>query len=243
MKFDKIVGFGDSWVWGDELLDPKLSTHKNAHPILVENTSYRENNCFLGQLGQHYGVPTENFGIPGGSLQSTIWTYLWWRNHETVPLNRCAVLVGLTEPSRHTFYNPNHVVYANDPLWNRFVHSAWIHSGNTTPGDPWTQMVKSHMVLTDCATVHKLNYQQTVLFFEGQSCFETGTLLQFNTMSGIMSMECSSMIWLDKSLHQLLDTHPDRSSLFAVQGHPNKKGHEILRDGLIVELDRAILAQ
>ena len=242
MKFDKIVGFGDSWIWGDELLDPKLATHKNAHPILIENTSYRENNCFLGQLGKHYNVPTENFGIPGGSLQSTIWTYLWWRNHETVPLDRCVVLVGLTDPNRQTFYNPKHVVYANDPPWNRFVHSSWVHSGGTSPSDPWTQMVKSHMMLTDCNAVHKLNYQQTVLFFEGQS-HETGPLLQVNTMFGILNMPCSTLIWPGQSLHYLLSTHPDRSNLFAAHGHPNEKGHEILRNSLIVELDCAILAQ
>lgn len=243
MKFDKIVGFGDSWVWGDELLDPKLATHQNAHPILVENTSYRESNCFLGQLGKHYNVPTENFGIPGGSLQSTIWTYLWWREHETIPLDRCAVLVGLTEPSRHTFYNPNHVVYANDPPWYKFVHSAWIHSGGTSPSDPWTQMVKSHMVLTDCVASHKLNYQQTVLFFQGQSQYETGPLLQFNTMPGVLNMDCPTMIWPTQSLQHLLNTHPNKSNLFAVHGHPNEKGHEIIRNSLIVELDCAILAQ
>jgi hypothetical protein len=243
MKFKKIVGFGDSWMWGDELLDPKLATHKNAHPILVENTPYRESNCFLGQLGKHYNVPTENFGIPGGSLQSTIWTYLWWRQHETVPLDQCAVLVGLTDPNRQTFYNPKHTVYANDAPWNRFVHSSWIHSGGTTSGDPWTQMVKSHMVLTDCDAVHKLNYQQTVLFFQGQSCFETGPLLQFNTMGSILDMPCSTLIWPTQSLNYVVRSETDSANLFAPMGHPSEKGHAVLRDRLITEIDRAIIAQ
>jgi len=243
MKFNKIVAFGDSWIWGDELLDPELITHEHAHPVIIENVPYREGNCFLGQLGAHYGVPTENFGIPGGSLQSTIWTYLWWREHETIPLDQCAVLVGLTDPNRQTFYNPDHVAYSNDPPWNRFVHNAWIHGGGAGPSSIWTQMVKHHMALTDCDAVHKLNYQQTVLFFEGQSRYETGPLLQFNTMFGILNMPCSTLIWPTQSLDHVLRSCANHDDLFAPQGHPNEKGHAVLRDSLIIELERAILAQ
>ena len=53
-------------MWGDELFDPNLKDIENPHPVMMENTPYRESNCFLGLLGKHYGVPTENFGIPGG---------------------------------------------------------------------------------------------------------------------------------------------------------------------------------
>ena len=34
MKFKKIVGFGDSWIWGDELMDPALINHPQAHPVI-----------------------------------------------------------------------------------------------------------------------------------------------------------------------------------------------------------------
>lgn len=241
MKFEKIVAFGDSWVWGDELLDPVLVDHEHAHPVLMENTPYRESHCFLGQLGKHYGVPTQNFGIPGGSLQSTIWTYLWWMQHETVPLNKCAVLVGLTDPNRQTFYNPNHVAYDNDPEWNQFVHSAWVHSGGASPNDYWTQMVKLHWTLTDCHESQVLNYQQTVLFFEGQSHYQTGPLLQFNTMFGVLDLPCPTLIWSDSSLDSRLRDLSQHSELFAPHGHPSEKGHEILRDNLIIELDRVTL--
>ena len=36
MKFKKIVGFGDSWIWGDELLDPALVNHPQAHPFCLK---------------------------------------------------------------------------------------------------------------------------------------------------------------------------------------------------------------
>ena len=33
MKYKKIVGFGDSWMWGDELFDPSLHGIENPHPV------------------------------------------------------------------------------------------------------------------------------------------------------------------------------------------------------------------
>lgn len=242
MKFSKIVGFGDSWMWGDELLDPGLQDHVHAHPVLMENTAYREQHCFLGQLGQHYAVDTENFGIAGGSLQSSIWTYLWWMAHETVPLEECLVLVALTDSNRHTFYNPGHVSYANDPPWNRFVHSAWVHSGNSSIGDAWQQMVKLHMTLTDCAESHSLNYRQSVLFFQGQR-ERVQNLLQFNSISPTVPMTESSLIWPGTSLSGLIAQEPNADTMLAAHGHPNEHGHEWIAKHLIVEIDRATLAE
>jgi hypothetical protein len=243
MKFEKIVGFGDSWIWGDELLNPKLIDHKYAHPVIHENIEYREGNCFLGLLGKHYGVPTKNLGIPGGSLQSTMWTYLWWLENETTPLHRCAVIVGLTDPNRQTFYNPNHVAFPYDPPWNRFVHGAWIQNGGPAPDADWAHMIKLHTVLTDCSDLHKLNYRQTVLFFEGQSKYQTGPLFQFNTMFGVANTNCSTLIWPQGSLNDILIEQSNDQELFAPMKHPTEKGHMVIRDRLIKEIDCAIIAQ
>lgn len=241
MKFKKIVGFGDSWMWGDELLDPALIDHEYAHPVLIENTPFREGNCFLGQLGRHYNVPTENFGIAGGSLQSTIWTYLWWLEHETLPLDQCLVLVGLTEPNRHTFYNPGHVSYANDPPWNRFVHSAWINSGFSNFKQEWINMVKYHTVLTECGESNVLNYRQAVLFFQGQTD-RTAGVLQFNTIRPPCRINEPTLLWPDLSLAIIMDKLPHRQHLLAPNRHPNVQGHEWIASRLIPEIDRATMS-
>ena len=236
MKYAKVVGFGDSWVWGDELLDPELVNHPHAHPVLVENTAYREQHCFVGRVAQHYGVPCENFGIPGGSLQSTIWNYLWWIEHETVPLDQCLVLVGLTDGGRTSFYNPNHVSYSNDPPWNRYVHSAWIHSGSCYSQE-WQTMAKQHVVLTDCRALAQLNYQQAVLFFHGQSCSLTPNLFQFCTIDAPMVLNHSSLLWPNQTLSSLLSQQPDPKSLLAPQRHPNENGHSLIAQHLISAID------
>ena len=239
MKFDKIVAFGDSWIWGDELLDPTLIDHPHAHPVLMENTAYREGHCFAGLLGKHYDVPVENFGWPGGSNQSAIWCYLWWLEREPNP-ERCLILVGVTDSNRTSFYNPNHTSYANDPPWNRFVHSAWVHAGNSANTSEWQDMVKRFTVLTDSRELHKLWHKQSVLFFNGQS---QGNLLQFCTIPPCMDFKCDTLLWPTTSLGLLLNQHPEKDSLFAPMKHPNEKGHEVIQDLLINEIERAIIAQ
>lgn len=240
MKFQKIVGFGDSWMWGDELMDPALKDHPDAHPVLIENTAYRESNCFLGRLGQHYNVPVENFGIAGGSLRSSIWTYLWWLENEPLEIHQCLVLVALTDSNRQTFYNPRHVSYANDPAWNRFVHSAWIHSGNTANGKDWQDFVKMFTVLSDCSELHRLSYIEAVTFFHGQKTATAG-VLQFNSMRPPCRLGPDSLIWPSQGLAGLINQEPNRLSLLAPKGHPNEKGHEWIKTQLITEIDRAII--
>jgi hypothetical protein len=239
MKFKKIVGFGDSWIWGDELIDPLLRHRDDAHPVLIENVEYRENNCFLGLLGQHYGVPVENFGVPGGSQQSAIWTYLWWLEHEVLDPGECLILVGHTDANRSTFYNPEHVSYSNDPPWNKFIHSAWIHSGNSCAESDWINMVKLHMTLTDSAASRLLTYRQSVTFFEGQYYKFGGNVLQFNTIEPEVTILAQGLIWANSALRNLVRDQPE---LLAHHEHPNELGHEVIRDRLIPEIERVILA-
>lgn len=233
------MGFGDSWIWGDELLDPLLHNITNSHPIMQENTPYRESHCFLGLLGHHYGVPVENFGIPGGSQQSAMWTYLWWLEHEQLDLSECLLLVGHTESNRDTFYNPAHVSYANDPPWNKFIHSAWVHSGASCIDSEWSNMVKTNMMLTDCNELRNLTYRQSVLFFEGQNYKLGNNIIQFTTMGPSIVINAKGLLWPDSGLSTFIKGCPE---LMAPGRHPNEQGHLVIRDHLIPEIDRVILA-
>jgi hypothetical protein len=243
MKFNKIVGFGDSWMYGDELLDPALVNHEHAHPTLHLNTPYRENKCFLGLLGQHYGVPTENFGIPGGSLESTEWTYLWWLDHEPHPEN-CLVVVFLTESNRATFYNPNHVHYSNDPPWNKFVHSTWVHFGSSVIGPDFTDLIKRYLVLTECPELWDLRYRRTVMLIDSHARTANIPTVMYNTMPPTRIMDNTpSLIWPGFSWTMYFRDHQNnqKRELIKPGGHPNEKGHEIIRDLLIPEIDRVTM--
>jgi len=237
MRFKKIVGFGDSWMYGDELIDPEyLSANPNGHYSDEQNFPYRLKHCFLGQLGQHYGVPIENFGIPGGSLGSTMWTFQWWLDHETLPLEECLVLIALTNADRITHYNPNHVHYSDDPPWNKFVHSTWVNFGSSVVPDPYAQMIKSQIVLTDCKELSQLNYQQAVLFFDGVSARNNLNTVQFNIMpASRLVMNAPTLQEPDFCWTLWFRDHPEnqKRELVCKDGHPNEIGHSLIRDHLI----------
>lgn len=237
MKFRQIVGFGDSWVWGDELLDPKLQNTDDAFCSSRRNVVYRESHCFLGLLGQHYQVPVLNLSWPGSSLQSTIWSYLWWLNNH-VDTKDTLVLVAHTVSSRHSFYNPEHRSFSNDPPWNKFVHDSWVHSSQGSHSDTWVDMIKLHTVLTDCVELHKLKYQQSVLFFEGQNTSKIAGLVQFCSLTPPTVIDTSSLIWPDSSLDQML---PCTNEFRYKGGHPNEFGHQLIQKHLISAIDNAIL--
>jgi hypothetical protein len=239
MKFKKIVGFGDSWVWGDELIDPALESHPKCTPYLTENTLYREQNCFLGLLSQHYSVPVENYGIPGGSLQSAVWTFLWWLDHEEHPED-CLILVGHTDSSRFSYYDPNKVVAPIDPDWDRFVHSAW--PGNSD----WQSLIQQQTVLTDCRQTQALRFQETVLLFDGVAARQGLDLVQFNLAKPMrLVSHAKTMAWPDWSfsdwfLNELPATYSP-ATYRKPGNHPNELGHQLIRDRLISHIDSCII--
>jgi len=240
--FKKIVGFGDSWMYGDELLDPKyLKQNPKAHPTDTDNTDYRESNCFLGLLGEHYGVPTENFGIPGGSLQSSIWTFLWWYENETeFDLSECLILVGHTDSDRASFYNPDHVVCSDDPPWNRFAHSSWVEYGFMGISEEMREMAKIYTVLTDSPKMRRLNYMQTALFFDGVASSHDLQLHQFHIMPREVELDLPSVIWNGEDTVTWFRDHPgnQKRELIKAVGHPNEIGHEMIKNRLISTIEK-----
>ena len=238
MTFDKIVGFGDSFMWGDELVDPELKIrYSTPGAYWQENTEYREKNCFLGLLAKHYQVPCENFGWPGGSQQSATWCYLWWRQHETVPLDRCLILVCHTDANRTSYYNPNRQMFPNDPPWNRFVHSSWVHYAKADVEKSWSDMVKQHYTLTDCLELRILRHQESLLFWQGIHS-QHAAALQFCSIAPPVKQHADNSVLINLSLQDLIRQD---TTLACEHGHPNEKGHLAIRDLLIPEIDRAIL--
>jgi hypothetical protein len=240
MRFQKIVGFGDSWMYGDELMDPEYLAHNpQAHYSDEQNFDYRLKHCFLGQLGHHYGVPIENFGIPGGSLGSTQWTFQWWLDHEQVPLNECLVLIGLTNADRITHYNPNHTHYSKDPKWNKFVHSTWVNFGSSVVPDDYATMIKYQIALTNCWELNRINYHQAVLFFDGIAARNNIPMLQFNIMPASREVaNVPTLIEPSRSWTMWFRDHPGnrKRELICADGHPNEIGHSLIRDHLISQI-------
>lgn len=222
--FKKIVGFGDSWMYGDELTDPNnFITEPHARGLC--NSAYRQRNCFLGQLGQHYNVPVENFGIMGGSLDSARWTFLYWLAHEANP-EECLVLHAVTNSYRFSHYNPRHKTMLDDPEWNRFVHSTWALESK------FQDLIKQQTVLTDSPELHQLRYQETTMLFDGVSARRDILMMQFNVFPELpLNLPTLFEDWTLKSW--TTDTKPG--------GHPDETGHQKIAQHLINLIDRAII--
>ena len=230
--FKKIVGFGDSWMRGDELTNPNSAG--DPHQIHLQDTAYRERNCFLGLVADHYNTEFENFGISGGSLQSAMWTFLYWLEHEPEP-EQCLVLHSITNSYRFSYYNPNHVVYPNDPPWNRFVHSTW----SKFAPEEFYNLIKQQTVLTDSVETRKLNYQQAVMLFDGVSARRSMPVLQFNVFPDYQLDHVPSLIWPGSDLQHWINAQG--SDYLKPYKHPNENGHQLIADRLINYIESAII--
>ena len=233
----KLAVFGDSWTWGDELVDPKYPERDCCDE---GNDQYRLSHCFSGSIAEHYGWEYENYGHPGASLQSTVWTFLWWLQQD-IKHEDYVVLVGLTSADRQSWYNPDHVSYSNDPPWNKYIHSSWIHFGSSVVPEEWRKLGKDYMTLSQCDELSIFNYQQAVYFFDGIAKTKNLRLAQFNFYRQLAQINANTLWWPEQNMQDYLYALPEARQIHAPGHHPNEKGHQIISKRLINQIDSYIL--
>ena len=143
MPIKRVIAFGCSWTYGDELIDPQFrhldETEFRDH--YDENKPWRLANCYAGLVADHYGLELENCAFPGSSLESMRWTMNWMMTNRN-DLEDTLWLVGLTNATRISWFNPLHQVSQKDPPWNRHLHSTWLTQPNPDIDDNWFQLQK-----------------------------------------------------------------------------------------------------
>jgi len=231
LKFRKIIGFGDSFAWGDELLSPGISDVS-----CIDNRAYRESHTYTALVADHFCVPYEIHAFPGGSCISTRSIYSWWFNQEPDP-SGCLILAQLSGPWRTSQFDLRRNPSTEDYAWNRFIHSAW-HEHYEQHDSLARDYFRNESALTDCRYWHDMIQLETYLFFHGQS-FLTAGLLQFNSQVWNRQHRFvpDTLLWKGLPISLVL-TEPD---CFAPQGHLNEYGHRQLADLLISQIDHAIV--
>ena len=225
---NRIVGFGCSWIHGDEI------EHPTAEPGSPDARTYQEQNCTFGQLSKLLGIPYSsarvvNRGISGGSLQSTQWEFSNWM-HRNAPGSDTLVIVGLTEASRMSWWNgPNR----NSKYGGRYMHNHWIH-----PGHPWEDFVKFYYANSDEHKLWSLNYWTTVTFIHNYCSVHGIPLFMFNVFPAPCDMlEVSDRSWNARGyMHSIQNKEGD---VLAPGKHPNEKGSIILAERLHHMIDSA----
>lgn len=218
--FDKVVSFGCSWTYGDEL---------------PEET--RISNSFTGLIAKHFGAEPEIYAEKGASQNTTrnlFLRYLYQKPHD---YSKTLFLIGLTYSSRWSWTVGNQCEPSNNEhvLFNPSIESIDMRIGYDHRD--WKKMYELHYKLSHSEFLDKINYQTSTMFFDGIACRHKLNLLQFDVYENNQNY-----IFLDTptmyKTTPLDDLLADRWECRAPDKHPNEKGHRIIADNLIEELER-----
>jgi len=142
----KIVAFGDSWVWGDELSDD-----------LIE----RQKINITGKIRNHYKIETLNYSVNGASLDEILFQLMIYINSENYDKNDI-VLIGLTSPSRWFHYNNIIKDTFRSPFWDYESFKNWGPK-KLTSLDEYETWWKSHVKFNVNTRNDIINYVKSLL--------------------------------------------------------------------------------
>ena len=217
-----IVGFGDSFVYGDGL--------ETLAPPGKDPTKFRLEYGLLGCIGKNLRLPTDNHGIKGASLADTVAEFRAWINL-CQQLNQdpsdSLVIVGLTNEQRETFVMDEEPWSVSTVMWdtdNRELR--WLREKSK-----WDDFVQHWMMTQTHPRATTAKYWMIANFFDSYCRANGISLFMFNIFDPIKSVELTTLF----GNPSLLDwTHAGRSreevlSLlinWPQNRHLNAKGYE-----------------
>ena len=200
----KLVGFGCSFTYGSELVDPVIG--KEHHHA---NTRYRNENVWLGQLAKRLDSEYDNLAEPANSNMAIAQQVANYFLHTRNPDEHIVICVAWTERTRFSWY---------DEQWthNGFVDEEWSSSckewvikSTSTSHDMWTNNAK--LMVNSICKAHGV------------------PILQFNALGGHSVSKYDNYFidgsTMDSTLKRA-EQEDNRLNLFASGGHPNEQGHE-----------------
>lgn len=217
----KLVVFGDSWPYGDELVDPARA-NQNCHSL--ENESYRLSHGYPGLIAQHFGLELVNLARCGNSLQGMQYALSWWSHQPEY--NDSFMLFSLPFMHRMSWINPEWHQQGGSNFLERLWHSSWIKQNSVDVDSDikqlhqiWTARVSS--ALQD---FHHVNIAAN--FFAGFCHMRSIPYLMHHVFD-----EAFQADFTDPEL--TLETILLNTGLFHANGHPNELGHKMIAEKLI----------
>lgn len=239
MKIRKLVSFGCSWTYGDELVDPQFRnlSEDQFRDHYDENRPYRLANSYPGLVAAHFGLELDNMAFPGSSLESMRWNLMWYlRNGNST--DDVLFIAGLTDSTRQSWFNPQHEISMKDPQWNRHLHGTWLTQPNPDIDQNWFALQKLWLGMSFHIDWAEYNFQEAInLFDQAQSRYEV-PVLQFSVLPNRYSVRVPSLLYPGLSFKEILYQKKKDLGIdpFAPGGHPNELGHKIIADHLIEHL-------
>ena len=200
----KLVGFGCSFTYGTELVNPDIDL--NDH---WANVRYRESNVWLGQLAELLDATWDNRAEPANSNYAIQYQFADWFNNNRDPDETVAVCIGWSEPQRFSWLDDSWVHNSTVRNDEKFLHSRkdWIISN------------VDHSYWTDAAK----------LFVNSVCKLHNIPMLQFNALGVHKSTQYDNYFLDGLTMESVLkdaQRGDSRLDLFASGGHPNEAGHE-----------------
>jgi hypothetical protein len=222
----KIVGFGDSWIYGEGLtpnnITADMPTYDLMRPVLEKQ--YRHEHCLLGQIGKNLNLPIVNLGISGGSLATTQWEFFKWYNSTNNP-SEYLVIIGLTADTRDSWWTTTD----NGRL---YMHSSASDKSSQASDHKWSHIRKWMLVNSENAELQQARYWITVNFFDSFCKTHNIPLFQFNIFNPTKIYQVDSLHDPFENTVELLNKINNSTSkdLVAPCRHPNERGAKYLAD-------------
>jgi hypothetical protein len=235
---NRIVGFGDSFIYGDGL--ETLATPGE------DPTRYRLEHGLIGWIGKELGLPTDNHGLSGASLGDTVIKFRAW-------LDLCGklgqdpkdslVIVGLTNEQRETFIIDEEPWVVSTLLWDADSRElVWPRERSS-----WDDFIQ-HWVMTQTharATAQK--YWLIANFFDSYCTAHGIPLFMFNIFDPIEPVELPTLFPKPSILDWTHTGRPREEALSLLvdwprNRHHNSKGYQGYAKVLTAEIKQRKLA-
>jgi len=202
----KLVGFGCSFTYGSELVNPSIG--KDNHHA---NTHYRNKNVWLGRLADNLGYQFDNLAEPANSnfaIAQQVSNYFLSTYN---PQDKIIICLGWTAKTRMSWYS-----------------TKWIHNGFAGDQHGWYRSCRE-WVNNSTEESHNL-YTDNAKFIVNSICKSMNIpIIQFNTIGNHKTTRYPNYFIDGASMDSMLRramAEDNRLNLIAKDGHPNEAGHE-----------------
>ena len=217
----KLVGFGCSFTYGSELIDPNIDEWDQHY----SNIKYRESHVWLGLLAKRLGCTFDNRAEPANSnyaIGQQVTEYIRSNQENLADITIC---IAWTERTRMSWYDDH-----------------WTHNGFAGEQKGWSDSARE-WVLKHTSQSLDMFTDNAKLIANSVCHYYNVPIIQFNALGKHRSDPYTNYLlnggsmdsYLRRKQEELNRDHEvlEEVNYFASGMHPNERGHEVWTDQLV----------
>ena len=213
----RLVGFGCSFTFGSELIDPEQidKFHESTKSITWdshhENLTWRESKVWLGQLANNLNFKFDNRGEPANSNYAIAQQVSNYFLNIHNPSEEIIICVGWTAPTRMSWYG-----------------TKWVHNGFAGKEHGWPHSAREWV--SNCTEESHRLFTDNAKFIVNSICIAKNIpIIQFNALGTHETTNYPNYYLDGSTMDSMLRramSDDKRLDLFASGYHPNEAGQE-----------------